>query len=269
MILTAAAAIALYLVAGTLLAARLLRAGPPAESPRPLILGLALLALLLHGAALLERLPTGTGLDLGIFNAASLFAWGAAGVLVAAALFRPVENLGAVILPLAALALLLDLLFPAHRPLDTSRHWALDLHILASVAAYAVLTLAAVQSALLALQDHLLRAHRPTGVVRALPPLQVMEGVLFQFIGVGFALLTLALLTGFFFVEDLFAQHLVHKTVLSLLSWLVFGALLAGRLRFGWRGRTAIRWTLGGFASLALAYFGSKLVLELVLHRTA
>ena len=72
---------------------------------------------------------------------------------------------------------------------------------------------------------------------------------------------------GVLFLEDIFAQHLVHKTVLSLTAWLVFAVLLWGRFQFGWRGRTAIRWTLSGFAVLLLAYFGSKFVLELVLMR--
>ena len=105
--------------------------------------------------------------------------------------------------------------------------------------------------------------------VRTLPPLEVMERLLFQMIGTGFALLSAALLTGIVFLEDIFAQHLVHKTVLSIVSWMIFGILLWGRWRFGWRGRTAIRWTLSGFLFLILAYFGSKLVLELILQRPA
>jgi ABC-type uncharacterized transport system permease subunit len=95
----------------------------------------------------------------------------------------------------------------------------------------------------------------------------VMESLLFQMIATGYALLTLALVTGILFLEDIFAQHLVHKTVLSIIAWLVFGILLWGRWRFGWRGRVAIRWTIGGFIFLMLAYFGSKFVLELVLNR--
>jgi ABC-type uncharacterized transport system permease subunit len=91
--------------------------------------------------------------------------------------------------------------------------------------------------------------------------------LLFQMIAIGFVLLSLALLSGLLFLEDIFTQHLVHKTVLSSIAWAVFGILLWGRWRFGWRGRTAIRWTLSGFATLALAYFGSKLVLELLLKR--
>lgn len=92
-----------------------------------------------------------------------------------------------------------------------------------------------------------------------------METLLFRFIGAGFVLLTLALATGFMYLEDIFAQHLVHKTVLSIASWAVFGALLLGRLFMGWRGRTAVRWTLSGFGVLLLAYFGSKIMLEWVL----
>jgi ABC-type uncharacterized transport system permease subunit len=87
-------------------------------------------------------------------------------------------------------------------------------------------------------------------------------------LGTGVGFLTISLISGFIFIEDLFAQHLVHKTVLSILAWIIFSGLLIGRSRYGWRGRTAIKWTLIGFVSLLLAYFGSKLVLELILNRT-
>jgi len=128
---------------------------------------------------------------------------------------------------------------------------------------------AAKQAVLLDVQDRHLRNRRPGGFIRALPPLEVMERLLFQMIATGFALLSAALLTGMLFLEDIFAQHLVHKTVLSIASWVIFGILLWGRWKFGWRGRTAIRWTLSGFVFLILAYFGSKMVLELILQRNA
>ena len=92
-----------------------------------------------------------------------------------------------------------------------------------------------------------------------------MEVLLFQFLGFGFLCLSASLLTGFFYLEDIFAQHLVHKTVLSIVGWVILAVLLFGRFRFGWRGRTAIRWTLSAFAFLMLAFFGSKLVLEFIL----
>ena len=81
------------------------------------------------------------------------------------------------------------------------------------------------------------------------------------------SLLTLTLVTGVLFVDDLLAQKLVHKTVLSVLSWLAFGALLFGRWRYGWRGSMAVRWTLAAMMLLLLAFFGSKFVIELVLQR--
>ena len=103
--------------------------------------------------------------------------------------------------------------------------------------------------------------------LRALPPLVELETLLFRTIAVGFALLSATLLTGVVFVENLFAQHLIHKTTLSVLSWLVFGALLVGRWRRGWRGATAVRWTLVAMGLLLLAYFGSNFVYEFVLRR--
>jgi ABC-type uncharacterized transport system permease subunit len=88
---------------------------------------------------------------------------------------------------------------------------------------------------------------------------------MFRLIAAGFGLLTLALITGFVFVTNLFTQNLVQKTVLSIIAWVLFGVLLFGRLRFGWRGRSAVRWTLSGFGILAVAYFGVKFVLEYLL----
>ena len=123
------------------------------------------------------------------------------------------------------------------------------------------------QAVLLAVQDQQLKSHPPKRFIQSLPSLQAMESLLFQMLTAGLFFLTLSLLSGFFFIDDLFAQHLVHKTVLSLLAWVIFSALLLGRSLYGWRGRTAMRWTVSGFGLLLLAYFGSKLVLKLILHR--
>jgi ABC-type uncharacterized transport system permease subunit len=92
-----------------------------------------------------------------------------------------------------------------------------------------------------------------------------METLLFQMITAGVLLLTVSLGTGFLFLHDLFAQHLVHKTVLSFLAWAIFCGILIGRQRYGWRGRVAVNWILAGFVLLLLGYFGSKFVLELIL----
>jgi ABC-type uncharacterized transport system permease subunit len=143
----------------------------------------------------------------------------------------------------------------------------IDLHIALSLVAYSVLMIAAFQAVLIAIADRQLRRKRPLRIMRLLPPLATMEVLLFQLLTVGLFLLTLGLLSGFMFVHDLFAQHLVHKTVLSLLAWLVFAVLLWGRYLRGWRGRIAVRYTLAGFLLLAVGFFGSEVVLQLILKR--
>ena len=145
--------------------------------------------------------------------------------------------------------------------------WQLQLHAWCALLAYAVLAIAAVLAVLLWIQEHALRQRSFHGWMRALPPLTELELLLFRTITAGFVLLTAALLSGMLFVHDLLGQHLAHKTLLSVLSWLVFGALLWGRWRRGWRGMTAVRWTLVAMGLLMLAFFGSQFVLELVLHR--
>ncbi len=257
----------LYLLAGGWLALRLARASGGVVWPKggPLALGWG--AVILHAMILSQTVFEPAGLNLGFFNALSFTGWLIDVVLLAATMVRPVENLGIVVLPFGALTLVLGLLFPSERIVADPGQWPLELHILIAILAYSLLMLAAVQAALLAIQDHRLRHRQPGGFLRGIPPLTAMETLLFQMIGVGFILLSITLVSGFSFLEDLFAQHLAHKAVLSFIAWCVFGVLLWGRWRFGWRGRTAIRWTLSGFAFLMLAYFGSKLVLELILQR--
>lgn len=258
-------AIALYLASGLLLAARLVRRDLAGPLGRNGALALGFAAALLHGMALYPMLITENGFNLGFFNAASLVGCLTALLLLISSLRQPLENLGIALLPMAALTVALMFAYPSTHVLSEIGHWQLDLHILLSILAYSLLVIAALQAVLLAVQDHQLRNRHPGGLIRALPPLQIMETLLIQLIATGFVLLSMALLTGLFFLEDIFAQHLVHKTVLSLIAWAVFATLLWGHWRFGWRGRTAIRWTLGGFVFLMLAYFGSKLVLELLL----
>lgn len=228
---------------------------------------LAWLGAVMHGLYILINIQQSQGFNFSFFNAAGLVAWFIVLLLLVAALDKPVEKLGIAIFPLAAISLSLDIIFPeTTRPLATST-WELSFHILTSILAFSLLNIAAMQAILLAIQDQQLRSHQPKRLILALPPLQAMETLLFQMIGAGLFFLTASLLSGFAFIEDLFAQHLVHKTVLSIIAWVIFSSLLLGRLRYGWRGKTAIQWTLIGFVLLLLAYFGSKLVLELILQK--
>jgi len=263
-LLLALIAIPAYLTAGILFALRLAQRISPESFTKQKILLLGLLAVLLHAALLYRQLLTPDGINFGFFNALSLLTWLIALLLTLTAFERPVENLGIAVYPLAALAIALELAFPGSHVLRPQRDM-LDIHIIISITAYSILSLAAVQAILIAIQDKHLHEKHPGGFIRALPPLQTMESLLFQMIGVGFLMQSLSLATGFVFLDDMFAQHVVHKTFFSIVAWLVFAILLWGRWKFGWRGKTAIRWTLGGFVSLLLAYLGSKLVLELLI----
>lgn len=260
-------AILFYLAAGLGTGLRLFTHPEPSRIGRPLVLALGFAAAALHAGVLYLELHTAAGVNLDFFNAASLTTWMVSVLLLVSALNKPVENLAIVAFPLAALTLLLDLRYPGQRLLGEDASWALRLHVITSILAYALLTLASVQALALAVQDNHLRSHHPGGFIRALPPLQTMESLLFELIGVGFALLSVALLSGFLYLDDMFAQNVAHKTILSILAWIAFGTLLWGRFRFGWRGRTAIHWTLVGFAVLMVAYFGSKAIIELFLQR--
>lgn len=263
----ALAVVLFYVASAALIALRLFRRDQERAPNRNLALSLGFAGVLLHGWVLFDTIFRVPGLNLAFFNALSLTSWTVVTLLMVSSLSKPVENLGIVLLPLAAVTVALELAYPSISLLQQTAGWALKLHVLFSMLAYSLLTLASVQAILLAVQDHHLHSRQPGGFVRALPPLQTMESLLFEMIGAGFILLTLSLLSGFAFLENMFAQHLVHKTVLSTLAWVVFGALLVGRYRYGWRGRTAIIWTLSGFVMLILAYFGSKAVLELILYR--
>lgn len=257
----------LYLASGLGIGLRLFSHPKPSRIARSLVLAVGFVAVLLHAGVLYFELHTGKGVNLSFFNVGSLTLWMVAVLLLISAMSKPVENLAIVTFPLAALAMLVDMRYPGLHLLGENAGWALRLHVVTSILAYALLTLATLQAVMLAIQDNHLRSHHPGGFIRALPPLQTMESLLFELIGLGFVLLSISLLTGFVYLEDMFAQNVAHKTILSILAWIAFGVLLWGRFRFGWRGRTAIQWTLGGFVVLMIAYFGSKAILELVLHR--
>jgi ABC-type uncharacterized transport system permease subunit len=231
-----------------------------------LALAIAAAGVLAHAGVLLG-MHRGA-LDLHFFAALSLVACVVSALTLLVNLSRPVAALGVIVFPLSALLLGIDVFLAAPttpQPLG----WQIKLHVSVALLAFGVLSIAAALAILLAFQERALRHRQFGALLRALPPLTLTETLLFRLIGAGFALLTLTLLTGILFVDDLFGQHLIHKTVLSIVAWIVFGVLLAGRWRYGWRGRRAVNMTLAGMTILLLAFFGTKFVLEVVLGRTA
>lgn len=228
----------------------------------------ALAALISHFGLHLQQALAGRGLDLHFLAALSAVALSMALVTWMVSIRQPINRLGILVYPLAALlAAAYGLLRSATSPIP-GQTWQINLHAVFALLAFGTLAIAAVVALLLEAQEQALRARRLSDVLGSFPPLATVEALLFQLIGAGFGLLTLTLVTGLLFVENLFAQHLVHKTVLSIAAWLVFGMLLVARRRYGWRGRRAVRWTLTGMLFLFLAFVGVKFVLEIVLHRT-
>ncbi|VAW54020.1 Inner membrane protein YpjD [hydrothermal vent metagenome] len=223
-------------------------------------------AVVLHAHILYKSLFGLSGFQFGFFDASSSVAMVIGLLVLLMSIKRRTEILAIVMLPISAITLLIQSFYSSTYMLPYDAPQGLKIHVLVSIIAYSLLGLAACMSILLSLQNKMLHNHHPGGLMKKLPPLQVMEKLLFDFILAGFLGLTLALLSGFIFLEDLFAQHLVHKTILSIIAWLVFATLLIGRFTIGWRGRTAIRWTLSGFVSLMLAYFGSKFVFEFIIN---
>lgn len=216
-------------------------------------------ALILHGVALYTNIITPTGLSLGVTHALSLVGWVVALMVLISLHSRPVEGLGLVLLPFAALSIVVELAFPGTRIITDSDDSVLAIHVFISLLASSLFVIAALQAVLLWYQDRRLRTHRPGGWLRALPPLQHSESILFQTIALGFILLTAALISGLAFINQFFTMAAPQRTLLFITAWGVFGLLLLGRWRFGWRGRIAIRWTLIGFALLLVAFLSAKL----------
>lgn len=254
-------ATALYLAAALGLARPLLTDRQPLHR---VALTLAGTAVVIHAGILLGA-HRGV-LDLHFFAALSLVACVIAAMTLLVNVARPVAALGVLVFPLAAALLAADS-FVAPPTVPVQMPWPIKLHVTLALIAYSALSIATCLAIFLALQERALRVRKFGVWLRALPPLTRTEALMFRIIRGGFALLTLALLSGALFIDNIRTQHLVHTTVLSILAWLVFGTLLYGRWRHGWRGQQAVRLTLAGMAVLLLAFFGSKFVLELILHR--
>ena len=225
------------------------------------------IGLLLQVAVTSEKLiqsePT-TTLSLSLFGVSNLVSCVMVAVIALSALRVRAENLLLLCLPLAAANLLALALLPEGRTQPISLDSSQIGHILLSISAYATLMTAALQSILIGVQERRLRTPQ-TGLLGLLPPMESMEKLFIFVLWLGLGLLTLSIATGMLFLQNMFDQRLVHHTVLTTLSWLVYAGFLAGHHVFGWRGVTGVRWNLAAFTLLLLGYLGSKFVIEYLL----
>jgi ABC-type uncharacterized transport system permease subunit len=254
------------------------KAGEPANTGIASWERVAILApFALHSYLLYVELFAAVDLRFGFSQALSVMLWLTVLIYWAESLVYDVKGMQALVLPLAAVCALLPAFFVGPETPAYTQTFAFRIHLLVAMLAYSLFTIAALHATLMTVLERRLHAGKRAGTTAgsltgpwaSLPPLMTLEALLFRILTLGFLLLTLTLGTGFFFSEELFgkAVRFNHKTVFGILSWFIFAALLVGRYGWGWRGRTALRWTLAGFVTLLLAYVGSMFVLEVILGK--
>ncbi len=228
---------------------------------------LSSIAIVLHGDALLDLILPRNGFDLSVGNAASMIGLELAIIALIASLEPTLRGMSAGLLLLsAATSLLLGTSGDASAGVDLD--WQVRAHILVALLSYGLLTVGAIVAVFALIQERRLQSVRITPMSQLFAPLETTEKLLIGVAAAGFAGLTLAIASGSSFINDLGEQQLAHKFGLSLLAWVIFGVLLVGRFFAGWRGKRAVKLYLWGFATLCLAYFGSRLILEEVFNRS-
>ena len=247
---------------------------PAADSPRgdlAMETVLVPLALVLHALLLYRAVSTPDGLNLGVSNAVSLLVWLTVLIYWLAGLaFRGLAGILGMMAPIALLAVVLQGTIHSAYVVQYHGNPLFAMHFGIAMLAYSLFIVATVHALVMLAEEKWLHRGLLPPLLRDLPPLLEMEALLFRILLAAFVLLTFTLLSGVFFSEQLFGKPFSaqgHKMVFGFLSWLIFAGLLAGHHLRGWRGRTAVRWTLAGFTALLFAYVGSKVVLELILHR--
>ncbi|QJR12820.1 Inner membrane protein YpjD [Usitatibacter rugosus] len=246
-------------------------AGGPAPGPDVRLENLLVpVALVLHAMLLHRGIVVTEGLNLGVANAVSLLVWLTALIYWLAGLAYPgLSGMQGLMAPIALAAVVLQGAVPSRHIVTYTAEPLFTLHFAIAMLAYALVIVATVHALVMLAEEKWLHRGVMPPFIKALPPLLEMEALLFRILLAAFILLTLTVVSGVFFSELLFNKPLTftHKNVFAILSWLIFGGLLAGHHLRGWRGRKAVRWTLAGFFMLLLAYVGSKFVFEIVLQR--
>ena len=219
-----------------------------------ILLALSFPALICHAYLLHAWIDIGSGQNLTFLIVLSLMTWLISSLVWIATLFQPTENIGLFIFPLSALSILFAISFPEQYMINTAANPRQLIHILLSVFTFSVLGAAGLQAILLAMQERLLRYKFISSVIQKLPPLQVMESLLFRMITLGFFLLSVVLTTSFYFFSTLLFPQLLERSILVILAWIIFAILLAGRRFLGWRGHMATYFTLSGLVFLFMGY---------------
>ena len=190
-------------------------------------------AIILHSYQLSPILKESYSVNLSIDYALILVAFIISITLYISSILGNTQFLGIIILPIVSFIFLLNF---ENNPVNISLNNYIFIHVILSLISYSILGLSAAQSLIVKLQERKLQANQPLGIITRLPSLDSMDRLLFKFLVLGVIFLSASLISGLIFIEDLFAQHLAHKTVLSILAWFIFILLILGRKIYGWRG---------------------------------
>ena len=259
-------AAACYSLAFVLRLNHFMRARTDSSSSKTILGAILTIALITHAITSWQLLTTESRLNLSLIPLSVLIFLIINVIVVLSAIKSPLENLYLLLSPPTIVMLILSQFITQDTSQLSTLAPGIGVHILLSILSYSLMTIAALQALLLAWQNRQLHLHHPGGRLKTLPPLQTMEQLLFRLLATGFILLSAGLVSGVLYIDDFFAQHLAHKTVFSLIAWVVYAVLLWGHYQAGWRGKIAIYWTLGGFAALMLAFWGTKFVFEVLLN---
>jgi len=226
---------------------------------------IGVIAVLAHGVSAYGVIKATNGYHFGISEISTLITVSISLLVIISSLRKPLENLFLGLFPLAILSILASLTVSSQFP-PTQMSIALASHVIVSILAYSFFTIAALQAGFLAYQNHHLKHGQLRGFTSKLPPLQDMEAFLFELLWVGQLLLSIGIVIGGVFFDDVWGRDgIIHKSFFSVLAWFVFAVLLWGRHQLGWRGLTAIKGTLSGFGLLIIGFYGSKFALEYLL----
>lgn len=251
---------------------RIAKQGKPVDEnafPFQLHSAMVALGLVMHGGLLYRDMFAIGSVNLGVYYALSAILWLTVLIYWVADLKHSLHSLQAFVLPPAALCVLMPGFAVTDYYVDTRGFTLFNLHILIAMLAYSLFTFAALHACLMRMAERALHQKNSWLSLPGFPPLMVLDALLFKVLHVGFVLLTITLISGMLFSEEIFGKPLQfnHKTVFSIASWMIYAWLLFGRFKYGWRGKVATRWTLVGFVLLLLAYIGSRFVLHVVLGR--
>jgi len=227
--------------------------------------GSSIIALSIHAVWLYQNIFLINGQNLPMLNVVSLMGFVIAFLSVSVSKRLNTGVLLPVVYGFNIINFIVVAYLPSHYMTHLETHPAVGSHILFALLAYSILSIASLFALQLAYLDYRLKNHKRPLTQINMPPLMTLEKSLFQFVFIGFILLSCTLLTGFIFLDDMFAQGKAHKAILSIIAWVIYAVLLWGHYTKGWRGRLIIYITIIASSLLTLAYFGSRFVREIIL----